>query len=235
MIKKAIGIGTIILVVLVVGVVLTKASPRVDRYRVDNQRLDVTGNYTHSLAVTDRRLDFVRAVERRVEFGRQNVRVLNERFRRNVGRELHNRLVGNELHTVRGVEVGNLPALLDARYRGNHLYLNDRRNLVGRTKHLNVDSYLAVYSLRDRVPRQLENVLSGARLADLRKVPVFGTVEALKERPVDEVLAVPALTSFEVPSVKALRHETVCKANTLVREDTVNVTERLGELDLAVA
>jgi hypothetical protein len=234
MINRAISIAAILLVILGVGILVTKASPRVGRHELVNQRVEVAGNDAHSLAVMNRRLELFEEMDQSVKVDLQNVRALNERVHGNVSREMLNRLVGNEADTLRGVMVDNLPVLLNARYRGNHFYLNDGRNPVNGMKHLNKDSYLAVYNLRAGVPRQLDNVLSGLRPGSLQKVVVFETVKVLKNVPGDDVLATPVLTSFEVSGAKVLLHQDVGKAVPLVRGDAVNVTGSLCALGLAV-
>jgi hypothetical protein len=235
MINRAISIAAILLVILGVGILVTKASPRVGRHELVNQRVEVAGNDAHGLAVMNRRLELFEEMDQSVKVDLQNVRALNGRVHGNVSREMLNRLVGNEADTLRGVMVDNLPVLLNARYRGNHFYLNDRRNPVDGMKHLNEDSNLAVYNLRADIPRQLDNVLSGLRLDSLHKVVDFETVKGLKDLPGDDLLAASVLTSFKVPVAKVLRHKEVGKAVLLVRGDALNATGSLCELGLAVA
>jgi hypothetical protein len=231
MIKRVIGIATILLVILGIGILVTKASPLVNRVETVN-RVELVGNNTVGLSVVNGRLELADMLERQVVVNLKNVKVLKDTFRGHVGGELPNRLARNELNTMRGVLV-DLHDGLDANSGGNHFDLDNSRNVDGAAVHLKDN--LANYTLGTRVPSQVKNVLPGLHPNFFQKVSLFETVEeSLKESKVAETLAVLNRTAVELSSVKTLEHGAVATANPLVDVETVNVTENFGERALGV-
>ncbi len=235
MIKRTITAVTLLLVILGVGIVLAKASPRVNRLEAVSQRVYVAGRDARDFVSPARRLDLGETVNGRVTPDGQNVRVLDEGVQEYVGGEVPDLLVGAEVKALLvGVGANYLPAPLGVRYRGGNFYLTSRRNLGDVLQHLNHRSLLVADNPRGCFPDQLARVLSGLNRDDLQKVSVFKTVTVVNDLLVDETLAVPVPTSFEVASVKALRHTSVAGAVRPVPTDAVEVTESLKS-GLAVA
>lgn len=247
MIKRAIGIATLLLVVLGVGIVVTNASPRAQQFEAANQHLYVAVKETRGLVTvghlvrlaevvaSDRRLGLADVRGRRVQVGVETVDVFDEAVERRGGGEMPDRFVGDKTEDLRRVlGAGVLRVTFGVRDQGDNFYLHDRRNHAAVTRHLR-DSNLAVRTLRVPVPCQPEDVSSRRSVDGAEKFLVFKTAALLKVSPVDRVPAASALTRFGVSSVKALGHEYDVEVDRLVREGAVNVNEYPGDPGLAVA
>lgn len=241
MIKRTISFVTILLIVLGVGIVVTRANPRASLRAAVVQDVDLAVDGVRGLDAVSRRLDLVDELDSRVDVEVQNARVLVEGVYEPVlvkevdgyvGLGTADHLVANELEDLREVlAVKVLRALPDVLDRSD---LNNLRNPVDVREHLSEYSHLAVRNLRGCVPSQLVDVSSVLRTDDMQEVPVFETVNVLKQTPVKDVLATPVLNAFVAPLVDMLRRESVLDVARFVREDMVEVTPTLDDLAPAV-
>jgi hypothetical protein len=226
MLKKAVNTVTMLLVVLGVSVVSTKASPRVNLEEVSqvvevNRAVDAADYYTGSFVALVDRPELVEVVNESLAVNAQNMRVLDKGFYWYVGHQKTVRLVGDTVGDPRDfVTRGNLPAVLNVRNQGDHVYLSNRCNFLTVTEHPNNQSHLAFrYPRRVYVQHQLGNELSGQRLNSSQKVPVFEKANVLKDLTVVDVLAVLKRPLSEASGVTTLRRAGVYAVDPLVQVD----------------
>lgn len=236
MVKRTISIATILLVIFVVGIVYTKASPRVNGMDAVDRGVYVVDNGVRDLAATGLSVELVGD---EVSGQRFNVRVrtvdlFDVGAEKHVGRAVSNGFGDDVLADFhQDAATDHRRALLGAHDQSYNFYLNNRRNRDGATRHLNF-SNLAVRNMRFPVVRQLGNVLSGLCQNDLQNVRVFETAGVSYDSPVVDVSAAPVFDSFGVSGLKALTHRGVVKAHLPMQGDEVTVTDDLVRLGLAV-
>ena len=246
MIRKVISIVTILLVVLGVGIVVSKASPRLGEVRASDHGVNVLDNRAGDLVTTDGSFALfnVEVRNRRPDLSVEVSRVVSVRVH-----DVAFPVEGVVEHTVSALPVGEL-ALVDevapvgevaslhqvstvlfpqdvlnrvGRSDTVHVHFENSRNSNDRLQHHTV-RYLAGHALRLAVPFDVD-FMSGRVAGVSQKTSVAGRTRVLNNVPFADLPTAAAHLSLDVRAVETARHVDGVKVAVTVQREVVDVTE----------